>query len=225
MRANTVEARSRAGLAHEAGLWASGYRRIAGIDEAGRGAWAGPVTAAAVILPPCADALACLLGRVDDSKQLTPKARERLLDEITACAVAVGVGCAGADEIDAQGIAAATRTAMLRAVAGLAVAPDFLLIDYLTLPALRQPQRGLPHGDAISLSIAAASIVAKVTRDRWMVAQAAVYPGYGLAQHKGYGTAEHRAALERLGPCAIHRASFRPIAGGGLFPPDADGGA
>jgi ribonuclease HII len=225
MRTTSVEIKSKAGLAHEAGLWASGYRRIAGIDEAGRGAWAGPVTAAAVILPPGADVLACLLGRVDDSKRLTPRTRERLLDEIAACAVSVGVGCAGADEIDAQGIVAATRNAMLRAVAALAVAPDFLLLDYLTLPALSEPQRGLPHGDAISLSIAAASIVAKVTRDRWMAAQEALYPGYGLARHKGYGTAEHRAALRRLGPCPIHRGTFRPIAEIGLFPSDGDGGA
>ena len=201
----------RASLKPEQGLWDAGWHAVAGIDEAGRGAWAGPVVAAAVIFPPDAASLSALVGRVDDSKRLTPGVRERLLDEIEACAQAVGIGFASREEIDALGIAAATRSAMMRAVACLAVPPDFLLIDYLTLTDLPQEQLGLVHGDALSLSIAAASIVAKVTRDRWMVEQEPVYPGYGFARHKGYGTPEHRAALQRLGPSGLHRRSFRPL--------------
>ena len=201
-----------ANLAFEAELWQAGFCRVAGADEAGRGAWAGPVVAAAVILPPDADALAALLGQVDDSKKLSPAARERVFGRIGAEAVAVGVGCASAKEIDRLGIAPANRLALERAVAGLAVSPDFLLLDFFTLPDLALPQRGVPHGDALSLSIAAASIIAKVTRDRWMAAQDAIYPGYSFVRHKGYGTAAHRDALDRLGPCAIHRRSFAPVA-------------
>jgi ribonuclease HII len=197
-------------------LWAAGWWAIAGIDEAGRGAWAGPVVAAAVIFPPDAASLGVLVGRVDDSKRLTPGVRERLSGEIETCARAVGVGFGSQEEIDTLGIVAATRAAMMRAVARLAVQPDFLLIDFLTLPDLPQEQIGLPHGDALSLSIAAASIVAKVTRDRWMAGQDAGYPGYGFARHKGYGTPGHRAALERLGPSALHRRSFRPLSRGNL---------
>ncbi len=202
----------RAGLDYERPLWVAGYRAIAGVDEAGRGAWAGPVVAAAVILPPDAAALAPLLGHVDDSKRLTPAARERALALIQQHALAVGVGSTPAGEIDRIRIAPATRSAMLAALASLAVAPDFVLVDYLTLPDLVWPQRSIPHGDAISLSIAAASIVAKVTRDRWMAAQDGAYPGYDFACHKGYGVAAHAAALARLGPCALHRRSFRPVA-------------
>ena len=193
-------------------LWQAGYRRIAGIDEAGRGAWAGPVVAAAVILPADPAALAPLLGQVDDSKRLTPTARERLFDVIYAHALAVGVGFRPADEIDRVGIVSATIQAMSQAVAYLSPQPDFLLIDYLTLRHLPNAQRGIPHGDALSLSIAAASIVAKVTRDRWMISQDATCTGYGFARHKGYGTAAHREALRRLGLCEIHRRTFRPVA-------------
>ncbi|PKO21749.1 MAG: ribonuclease HII [Chloroflexi bacterium HGW-Chloroflexi-1] len=182
------------------------------MDEAGRGAWAGPVVAAAVILPTNADALALLLGQVDDSKRLTPATRERLFDVIQAHALSVGVGFRLAGEIDHVGILLATIQAMSQAVAYLEPPPDFLLIDYLTLPHLPHAQRGIPHGDGLSLSIAAASIIAKVTRDRWMVSQDASYTGYGFAQHKGYGTAQHREALRRLGPCALHRCTFRPVA-------------
>ncbi len=201
----------RAGLEHEQALWAAGYRAIAGVDEAGRGAWAGPVVAAAVILPADPAALAPLLGHVDDSKRLTPAARERALALIEQRALAVGVGSMSSAEIDRVGIAPATRAAMLAALAALAVAPDFVLVDYLTLPGLAKPQRGIPHGDAASLSIAAASIVAKVTRDRWMAAQDEAFPGYGFAGHKGYGVTAHAQALARLGPCALHRRSFRPV--------------
>ena len=204
--------RATAGLALEAELWAAGYRAIAGVDEVGRGPWAGPVVAAAVILPADPAALAPLLGQVDDSKRLTSCQRERLFDPLQQFALATGVGRVEASAIDRLGIAAATRQAMRQALAALAVQPDFVLLDYLTLPDVPLPQRGVPHGDALSLSIAAASIVAKVTRDRWLAEQEAIYPGYGFARHKGYGTAEHHAALLRLGPCALHRLSFAPVA-------------
>jgi len=208
-----------AGLALEAELWLAGYHAIAGVDEVGRGPWAGPVVAAAVILPADPDTLAPLLGKVDDSKRLTPRQREQLFGAIQQLALAVGVGRVAASEIDCIGIAAATRQAMTQALDALASRPDFVLLDFLTLPELSLPQCGVPHGDALSLSIAAASIIAKVTRDRWMVEQAAIYPGYGFARHKGYGTAEHHAALVRLGPCALHRMSFAPVA---ALPKSAD---
>jgi ribonuclease HII len=201
-----------AGLTLEAELWAAGYQAIAGVDEVGRGPWAGPVVAAAVILPADPRALAPFLGQVDDSKRLTSCRRERLFNPIQQLALATGVGRVEASVIDRVGIAAATKQAMRQALAALAVDPDFVLLDFLTLSDLPQPQRGVPHGDALSLSIAAASIVAKVTRDRWMFGQEAIYPGYGFARHKGYGTAEHHAALVRLGPCALHRLSFAPVA-------------
>jgi ribonuclease HII len=204
-----------ADLSLELELWQSGYRAVAGVDEAGRGAWAGPVVAAAVILPPELDVLASLLGRVDDSKRLTPLARDHALERIRCAAVTAGVGFGSVDEIERTGIVAATKEAMARALACLAPRPDFVLLDYLTLHDLSTPQRGVTHGDALSLSIAAASIVAKVTRDRWMAEQDALYPGYGFGRHKGYGTAGHRAALERLGICRLHRRNFRPVAEAG----------
>ena len=171
------------------------------------------LVAAAVILPADALSLEPLLGAVDDSKKLTPRTRERLFDVIHAHAEAIGVGSASAEEIDAVGIAQANRLALARAIGHLSVQPDFVLLDFFTLPQLQLPQRGVPHGDALSLTIAAASIIAKVTRDRWMVAQDDSHPGYGFARHKGYGTAMHRAALATLGPCALHRRSFAPVAG------------
>jgi ribonuclease HII len=201
-----------ADLSVELELWQLGYRAIAGVDEAGRGAWAGPVVAAAAILPTDLRALASLLGRVDDSKRLTPAARDRMFDLIRSQALAIGVGYGAVEEIEAGGILNATMAAMMRALAGLAPQPDFVLLDYLSLRDLSCPQRGLVHGDALSLSIAAASIVAKVSRDRWMAEQEARYPGYGFARHKGYGTEVHRAALEQLGPCPLHRRSFQPVA-------------
>jgi ribonuclease HII len=206
----------RAGLSFETELWRAGYKYVAGADEVGRGAWAGPVVAAAVILPADADSVAPLLGAVDDSKKLAPRTRERLLELIRAHASAIGVGCASVEEIDAVGIAQANRLALVRAIELLGVQPDFVLVDFLTLPQLHLPQRGVPHGDALSLTIAAASIVAKVTRDRWMTEQDDSHPGYGFARHKGYGTAMHRAALGRLGPCALHRRSFAPVGGSRL---------
>jgi ribonuclease HII len=204
--------KARAGLALETELWSAGYRAIAGVDEVGRGPWAGPVVAAAVILPSDPAALAPLLGQVDDSKRLTTRQRERLFSPIQQLALATGVGRVEASEIDRFGIAVATKQAMRQALAALAVQPDFVLLDFLTLPDLPSPQRGVPHGDACSLSIAAASIIAKVTRDRWMAEQETNFPGYGFARHKGYGTAAHHAALVRLGPCALHRLSFAPVA-------------
>ena len=199
-------------LSRELRLWQAGYRAVAGVDEAGRGAWAGPVVAAAVIFPPQPAPLEPLLGRLDDSKRLTPKARAELFPLILARAMAVGVGFSSVDEISELGVVNATVQAMCRALTSLSSPPDFLLLDYLTLPEMPLPQESLPHGDALSFSIAAASIVAKVTRDRWMAAQDSVFAGYGFARHKGYGTAEHRAALERLGPCPLHRVRFRPVA-------------
>ncbi len=200
-----------ADLSLELDLWRQGYRAVAGVDEAGRGACAGPVVAAAVILPPDRSALAPLLGQVDDSKRLTPAARQRLFALICDHAVTIAVGSCAAEVIDRTNILAATVAAMAQAVAGLQPAPDFVLLDYLTVPGLPCAQRGVVHGDAICLSIAAASIVAKVTRDRWMAAEDLRYPGYGFARHKGYGTAEHRAALAQLGACPLHRCSFAPV--------------
>jgi ribonuclease HII len=203
---------TRAELSFETDLWSAGYRRVAGVDEVGRGAWAGPLVAAAVILPADAHAVAPLLGAVDDSKKLTPRTRERLFDVIQAHAEAIGVGNASAEEIDAVGIAQANRLALARAIGHLGVQPDFVLLDFFTLPQLPLPQRGVPHGDARSLSIASASVIAKVTRDRWMAEQDDSHPGYDFARHKGYGTAMHSAALTALGPCVLHRRSFAPVA-------------
>jgi len=186
-------------------------QRVAGLDEAGRGAWAGPVVAAAVILPCDAGVHAALKG-VRDSKQVSPATREILAARIVEVALAVGVGRGEQQEIDALGIVPATRLAMQRALAALSVAAEALVIDALPLPAVNLPQDVFPYADARSLSVAAASIIAKVSRDRWMVDVAeADFPGYGFAQHKGYGTRQHRAALDLLGVCPIHRLTFRPV--------------
>ena len=206
------QARQQPTLVEELALWQAGYARVAGIDEAGRGAWAGPVVAAAVILP--ADlAVAGRLAGVANSKQMTARQRERLYAVIVQEAVAWGVGALSAQEIDAQGISAANRAAMHAAVASLPQPPDFLLIDYFRLPGLATPQRSLPKGDSKVLSIAAASIIAKVTRDRLMIELGARYASYGFERHKGYGTAQHQQALRQLGPCLEHRMSFQPVAG------------
>ncbi len=194
-------------LTAERRLWALGYSRIAGIDEAGRGPWAGPVVAAAVILPPREDVLQALAG-VTDSKRLSPAQREALFHRIHRVALGVGVGEASAREIDAMGIVPATQLAMHRAIVALPEPPDYLLIDYVSLPDVTLPQEAIVKGDARVLSIAAASIIAKVTRDRIMVEMDARYPGYGFARHKGYGTRAHREALRRLGPSPIHRTSW-----------------
>ncbi len=211
------------GLALERRFLRQGYRLVAGVDEVGRGAWAGPVVAAAVILPLDHPRLRAALRGVNDSKQVKPKERERLVAVIDAVALAVGVGGAGAGEVDQHGLLAATRAAMQRAVAMLAPPPEALLIDAVDLAAVVPlPQASPIYGDSRSLSIAAASIVAKVARDRWMVGLDERFPGYGFADHKGYGTPAHCAALERLGVCEAHRLSYAPIialCGGTTRPP------
>jgi ribonuclease HII len=198
-------------LSEELALLNGGHTHIAGLDEAGRGAWAGPVCAAAVVLPLDRPDLVDLLDGVRDSKQLSPAKREVLLPVIESVAEAVGVGWASPVEVDGIGIAAATRRAMARAVSGLNGKVGVLLIDYVRLPAVDLPQCSLPKADARCLSVAAASIVAKVARDRLMVALDQELPGYGFARHKGYGTRQHREALTRLGPSPIHRMSWRPM--------------
>ena len=192
-------------------LKAKGYRLVAGIDEVGRGPLAGPVVAAAVILP--LEERPSWLSRVRDSKQLTPTQRESIFDRVLESGIAFGVGVVSHEVIDKRGIAPATRLAMRHAIEQLSTRPDYLLIDYMRLPGVRIPQKGVVDGDSICVSIAAASIVAKVTRDRLMVKLDGQYPGYGLAQHKGYGTPEHLEALQRLGPCPIHRKTFEPVRG------------
>lgn len=183
-----------------------GYRRIAGIDEAGRGPLAGPVVAAAVILP-----THCRLPQVDDSKQLSERERERLFDDIHGKAIGVGVGLADAAEIDQLNILEATRLAMRRAIEHLLPSPDYLLIDAVTLPGVQVPVRPVIKGDTLSISIAAASIVAKVTRDRLMTTYHEEFPVYDFRSHKGYGTVTHLERLARHGPCAIHRRTFAPV--------------
>jgi len=197
-------------LEFELPLWQSGLVLVAGLDEAGRGAWAGPVSAGAVILPAEPDIQRRLSG-VRDSKQMTPGQREYWAVEIRELALAWHVGFSTQEEIDAMGIVPATHLAMRRALMGLCVIPQHLLIDALLLWEEDLPQTSLIKGDSRSLSIAAASVLAKVARDTFMVEQEESYPGYGFARHKGYGTRMHRAALDDLGPCPLHRRSFRPI--------------
>ena len=196
-------------------LWEQSHwqvrRIVAGVDEAGRGAWAGPVVAAAVILPPDSDQLVVTLAGADDSKKMTPGQREKLAARIAALAD-VGIGAASAHEIDDVGILPATFRAMERALAALSVSPDFLLIDHIPRPLGAWPQQRLVRGDGESLSIAAASIIAKTYRDSLMVGFDADYPGYGFARHKGYGTAQHRSAIDQIGSCDIHRRSWSPFA-------------
>ena len=186
--------------------YAQGFCRIAGLDEAGRGPLAGPVVAAAVILPRDA-----YFPGLRDSKKLTVLQRERFFDVIRGRALAIGVGVIGPDVIDRINILQATVRAMVRAVEDLTVSPDYLLIDALTVPDLQIPQKALIRGDDRSQSIAAASVIAKVTRDRLMVEYDREFPQYRFCSHKGYGTAEHLEALTRFGPCPIHRKSFRRV--------------
>ena len=198
----------RPSLDRERRLLRAGHSLIAGIDEAGRGAWAGPVVAAAVILnlPEAAS-----LREVNDSKQLSPRQRDQLYQIIIDHCVAYGIGQGSAAEIDTLGILPATRLAMTRAVAALTPLPDALIIDAVRLPQLNLPQAVFNFADSISLSVAAASILAKVTRDHLLIEFDAQYPAYQFARHKGYGTRVHQAALQSAGPCAIHRTSFKPI--------------
>ena len=197
-------------LSFEIPFWQAGIDRVAGLDEAGRGAWAGPVAAAAVILPPDPEMVTRLAG-VRDSKQLLPGQRSRLADKIKSVAADWAIGFASAAEIDRFGILFATRLAMQRALNTLGQTPGHLLIDALFLPEIPLPQTALVKGDQRSLSIAAASILAKTARDEWMIQLEDRIPGYGFARHKGYGTALHTRSLERLGPCDQHRLSFAPL--------------
>ncbi len=189
-------------------LRGDGLHPVAGIDEAGRGPLAGPVVAAAVILP-VPDAVPGL----DDSKKLTPARREKLHHAVTTCAGAVwATGIADPGEIDRLNILRATHLAMARAVGALAAAPAICLIDGLPVPGFPLPSQAVVRGDSVSLSIAAASIIAKVTRDRLMARLDAEFPAYGFARHQGYGTRAHLEALQRHGPCPHHRVSFAPVA-------------
>ncbi len=197
-------------LNYESDLWSSGIEFIAGLDEAGRGAWAGPVCAAAVILPPKKDILNNLKG-VRDSKQMTPVQRSAWAVKIKEYALSWGVGFASYDEIDRIGILPATRLAMQCALEQLNPQPQYLLLDYMLLRSCELPQTSLVKGDWQSLSIAAASVLAKTSRDALMVELDSRYEGYGFASHKGYGTRQHRQALELRGPTGIHRRSFAPI--------------
>ena len=193
-------------LRFETDLWEQGILRVAGVDEAGMSPLAGPVAAAAVILPPH-----YRLARVDDSKKLDAKTREALAIEIKQHAVAWGVGLVTPEEIDQINIYRAGLLAMRRAVEALDPAPESLLIDARKLADVPIPQRAIVHGDALSFSIAAASIIAKTTRDGIMRELDARYPGYGFAKHKGYPVREHYDALDRLGACEVHRRSFAPV--------------
>lgn len=194
-------------LSFELALWKAGLTSVAGIDEAGRGALAGPVTAAAVILPPEL-VIAGYLKGVRDSKQMTACQRERMREKILQFAAAWGVGFATSEEIDHKGILPATRLAACRALEALTVPAMHLLLDYLFLPDNPTPQTALIKGDCRSLSIAAASILAKTSRDALMRELDLTYPGYGFATHKGYGTFAHHKALQRMGASPVHRISF-----------------
>jgi len=187
-------------------LWAAGLTSVAGVDEAGVGPLAGPVVAAAVVFPPNA-----ALRGVDDSKRLTPTRRTALEAEIRALALGVGVGIVDVADIDRLNIYHAALDAMRRAVLALPVSPDHVVVDARRIPDITPPQTALVHGDARSFSIAAASIVAKVTRDRLMHDLDARYPEYGFRDHMGYGTPQHLAAINRHGPCPAHRRSFAPV--------------
>lgn len=198
-------------LENEIALLQQGYRFVAGVDEAGRGAWAGPVVAAAVILPLDRPNLAKTLSGVNDSKLLSPERREHLFDLIQDTALAVSIGLASPELVDELNVVGATRYAMQQALVGLSPGPDYLLLDYLRLPGIALPQRAFPKADTLSLSVAAASVIAKVSRDRLMVQVNEQYPGYAFDRHKGYGTPQHRTALAKHGPCPLHRMSYSPL--------------
>ncbi|MGQ9572190.1 MAG: ribonuclease HII [Dehalococcoidia bacterium] len=194
---------------YEEDLWAQGADLVAGVDEVGRGPLAGPVVAGAVLLPPCCHFP--WLARVRDSKALSAARRQELADRICQDAVAIGLGMVPHHLVDDVGIVEATRLAMLAALEELSAAPEFVLIDALSLPRCSLPHRPIIHGDGLSLSIACASIVAKVARDRIMLKADSRYSGYGFARNKGYATREHLEALVRLGPSPIHRRTFAPV--------------
>jgi ribonuclease HII len=205
-----------ASLIHERNYYNMGCKVIFGIDEAGRGPWAGPVSAGAVALPLNRKDLPKALSGVRDSKEMTPLQRASLVDTIKDVALAWGVGHATAKEIDAMGIVPATKTAMQRALSTALdnsnLKPDCLFLDYMLWPERRDiPQVSIVHGDKYSLSIASASVIAKVWRDDFMLELDAEFPQYGFAKHKGYGTKLHREALEKYGPIDFHRQYYKPI--------------
>ena len=193
----------------ETALLALGHRVVAGVDEAGRGPLAGPVVAGAVVVPP--DFRPSWLAEVRDSKLMTPAQREAVFGQMEESGIALAYGVASPEDVDSLGIVGATKEAMLRAIRGLPEAPGYLLIDALPLHESGLPLKAIVKGDRKCVSIAAASIVAKVTRDRLMADEDAKYPGYGFAQHKGYPTRAHLERLSSLGPCPIHRRSFAPV--------------
>ena len=199
---------------HERALLDTGFSRIAGVDEAGRGPLAGPVVAAAVCLPVewLHHGIPSQFASLNDSKQLTARQREHFYTLLlNTPEIVYGIAFVEASEIDEINILRATHVAMRRAVAALEPAPDHLLVDGLRVKSLSGPQTPLVKGDSLSYSIAAASVLAKVTRDRCMAEHERAFPGYGFGVHKGYGTAVHLEALRRLGPCPIHRRSFAPL--------------
>ncbi|HEY5649472.1 MAG TPA: ribonuclease HII [Nitrospiria bacterium] len=191
---------------YEKELHVNGVQTVAGIDEAGRGPLAGPVVAAAVIFPHGES-----IEGLRDSKKLTPRSRERYFKKIHEAALSVGIGIVDEDLIDRVNILQGTRIAMIRAIENLSVVPDYLLVDGMPLPESPLPQRALIKGDDLSQSIAAASVIAKVTRDGLMREYHERYPRYNFSSNKGYGTAEHLRALDQFGPCPIHRRSFAPV--------------
>lgn len=183
-----------------------GYRHLCGIDEAGRGPLAGPVVAAAVVLP-----ISHSIVGIRDSKQLSPSTRELLFDQISKQALCVGVGIVDNETIDSINILQATLLAMKQSLSALSTRPDYLLIDALTLPEIGIPQKGIVHGDCLSVTVAAASIIAKVTRDRLMDQYHHEFPQYHFQAHKGYGTSLHFDMIKKYGPCRIHRKTFRGV--------------
>lgn len=206
-------------LQFEQEAWAQGARRLSGVDEAGRGPLAGPVVAAAVVVARTflETEATRSLQTLTDSKQLSAKRRELFYDLLMSSPdVEVGIGSASVAEIDALNILRATHLAMRRAIEHLTPLPDLALVDGRPVQGLPVPHRAIVGGDGVSLSIAAASVLAKVTRDRLLVELAAQYPAYGFDRHKGYGTRAHLEALQRHGPCPVHRRSFAPVAQGVL---------
>ena len=195
----------------ESTVYGQGFSLVAGVDEVGRGPLAGPVVAAAVIFPPDLTGREPWLEALDDSKRLSPTQRDRAVEVVEAHALAIGVAQVGPDAVDSLGIGQASIQAMLRAVENLPLDPAYLLLDYVPLRECPIPFQTIVRGDKLSYSIAAASNVAKVARDRMMREANEVYPGYSFDRNKGYGTAQHLAQLRERGPCQIHRRSFRPV--------------
>lgn len=191
---------------YEENLYDLGYHNICGIDEAGRGPLAGPICVAACILPPF-----LRIEGINDSKQLSAKKREELYKIIIDKSIAYNIVFVSVEDVDTLNIYQATKKGMLEAVNGLKVKPDFVLIDAMPLHELEMPHNSIIHGDALSASVAAASILAKVTRDHFMEKMDIKYPNYGFSRHKGYGTKAHMEALRKYGPCPIHRKTFYPV--------------